>query len=287
MPGGLLDPCPCFLWVLGILNSFKGPRPRLSHGPFSVAWIFDDVFLHVILHPFFYRFLVQLGSNLAPNLAPKSTKNRSKSRPNSNLTCILFSIAFGIDFGRNFHRFSTPKSTKNQSKFNKKSTQHHNNQKTKKFIITRQGRWIRAFGHVMLATKMYKNPYNNPQKTGLKSTPQLGSILWPTWPHFGRVWGVKMEPSWHQIASKMTLQIYPKNDHILNRSWDQFWSILGSNLAPKRGPKKSFFDVFLALEPILGPRWPQDPPRALQITILIDFWTNFNRFLNQFYQILC
>ena len=99
-----------------------------------------DHFLDIFLQCHFGRFWLQLGLNLPPNLGPKSTKNRSKSRPNSNLTCILFSIAFGIDFGRNFHRFSTPKSTKNQSKFNKKSTQHHNNQKTKKFIITRQGR---------------------------------------------------------------------------------------------------------------------------------------------------
>ena len=75
---------------------------------------------------------------------------------------------------------------------------------------------------VALFQKINKNDAKILSKTAFKSTPQLGSILWPTWLHFGRVLGVKMDPSWHQIASKMALQIHPKNDHILNRSWDQF-----------------------------------------------------------------
>ena len=248
---------------------------------------FSIIFLNMFRH----RFRCHLGPILVPTWLQLGIQNRPKIDPRAIQTpsqlASCFRSPFGWIFERIFIDFRLPNRPKINQNSIKKSTQHHNNQKTKKLIITRQGRWNRALGHVMLATKMYKNPHSNLQKTGLKSTPQLGSILWPTWPHFGRVWGVKMDPSWHQIASEMTLQIHPKNDHILNRSWDQFWSILGSNLAPKRGPKKSFFDVFLALEPILGPRWPQDPPRALQITILIDFWTNFNRFLNQFYEIVC
>ena len=222
--------------------------------------------------PFFYRFLVQLGSNLAPNLAPKSTKNRSKSHPNSILTCILFSIAFWIDFGRNFHRFSILKSTKNQPKFNKKSTQHHNNQKTKKFIITRQGRWIRALGHVRLATKMYKNPYNNLQKTGLESTPQLGSILWPTWPHFGRVLGVKMGPSWHKSLQKWLSKSIQK--------MITFWIALGTDFdrfgaptwLPRGGPRNFCSMFFLLLSQSWGqdgPKTPQEPPKSRFWLILI------------------
>ena len=65
----------------------------------------------------------------------------------------------------------------------------------------------RALGHVMLSTKIYKNRPNILQKTAPKSMLQLGSILEPTWLHFGRVLGAKMGPSWLQMAPK----IDPKN----------------------------------------------------------------------------
>ena len=101
----------------------------------------------------------------------------------------------------------------------------------------------------------------HPTKTPLKSTPQLGSILDPTWPHFGRVLGAKMGPSWHQIAPKIDLQINQKNDHLSDGSWDRFSSILGPKMAPKRGSKLLFLVFFEALGAILGPRGPPDPPR--------------------------
>ena len=66
----------------------------------------------------------------------------------------------------------------------------------------------RALGHVMLCTKIDKHRPNIPQKTALKSMLQVGSILEPTWVNFGRVWGVKMGPSWLQMAPK----IDPKSD---------------------------------------------------------------------------
>ena len=122
--------------------------------------------------------------------------------------------------------------------------------------------------HVMLRTKFNKNGAKIPSKTTDKSTFQLGSILWPTWSHFGKVWGVKMRPSWHQIASKMTLQINPKNDHILDRSWDQFGA---PTWLPRGSARNNVSTFFLLLSPSWGqdgPKTPQEPP---QIPILIDF----------------
>ena len=74
----------------------------------------------------------------------------------------------------------------------------------------------------MLSQQINKKRPNIHQKIPLKSTPQLGSILAPTWLHFGEVLGAKMRPSWHQIAAKLDLQIDQKINHISDRSWDQF-----------------------------------------------------------------
>ena len=79
---------------------------------------------------------------------------------------------------------------------------------------------------------------------------QLGSILEPTWLHFGKVLEAKMGPSWHQIAPKLALQIDQKIDHISDRSWHRFWPILGTNLEPKT-----------AQDP---PSWSQDAAKTLQ-----------------------
>ena len=76
----------------------------------------------------------------------------------------------------------------------------------------------RALSHVMLSTKIDKNQPNILQKTAPKSMLQLGSILEPTWFHFGRVMGAKMGPSWLQMASK----IYPKNDQKNYKFLDHF-----------------------------------------------------------------
>ena len=73
-------------------------------------------------------------------------------------------------------------------------------------------------GHAMLRPQINNKCAKSPSKTALKSTPQLASILEPTWLHFGRVWGAKLEPSWHQMASKVDPKSDPKNDHRLDRS---------------------------------------------------------------------
>ena len=121
----------------------------------------------------------------------------------------------------------------------------------------------------MLFTKIYKNRLNNLQKTALKSMLEVGAILGPTCPHLGTVLRPKMEPNWHQIPSKIDFQIDQKNNHIFNHSWDDFFSILGPNLAPKRGPRTNFSTSFSFLAPSWGqdapkvpPRSPQDPPKT-------------------------
>ena len=102
------------------------------------------------------------------------------------------------------------------------------------------------------------------------------------WEGFGSQDGPKLA----QIASKMTLQINPKNDHILDRSWDRFWSILGSNLAPKRGGRRGVERTFFALGAKMA-------SRALNEDLETDFgrfldkcWSIFGRMLADF-QMIC
>ena len=77
-------------------------------------------------------------------------------------------------------------------------------------------------GQAMLRPQINKKFAKSLSKTALKSPPQLASILEPTWLHFGRVWGAKLEPSWHQIASKVNPKSEQKINHLSDRSWHQF-----------------------------------------------------------------
>ena len=58
-------------------------------------------------------------------------------------------------------------------------------------------------GHVILALKSNKIRPNILQKTTIKTMPQLGWILVPTWLHFGMVLGAKMGSSWVQITLRI------------------------------------------------------------------------------------
>ena len=102
----------------------------------------------------------------------------------------------------------------------------------------------------MLRSKINKNGIKIPSKTSVKSTSQQGSILKPTWLHFGRALGAKLEPSWHQIASKVDAKRYQKNDHLLDRSWEQFSCILAPIGEPRWSSKP--------------PSWSQDRPKTPQ-----------------------
>ena len=199
----------------------------------------------------FDRFWSQLGPNLAPKSTPKSIQEPPKIDPKSHLIFDLFFDRFFIDFSSIFDPKITPKSIKNQSQNQPKSP----TAKISKIYKKRRTVYdFSYFGHAMLGQKINKNPSKIHHKTALKSTPQLASILEPTWPHFGRISKAKMEPSWHQIAPKIDLQINQKNDHIFDRSWDRFWSILGPNLGGLSGG-------------VLGPSWPQDSLKYLKKNI--------------------
>ena len=64
---------------------------------------------------------------------------------------------------------------------------------------------------------------------------QVGSILEPTWPYFGRVVGAKLGPTWAQVAPKPHLKSDQKNDYLLDLLWDDFWCILAPKLGGKLG----------------------------------------------------
>ena len=103
---------------------------------------------------------------------------------------------------------------------------------------------------------------------------QLGLIL-------GGFWG----PRWGQVApnrSKSPSSNRSKNDHISDRSWGRFWSILGPKMTPERGHQKSLFEVPGALEAILGPRRPQDLPKRALGPIFDQFWLIFQQILMDF-----
>ena len=118
----------------------------------------------------------------------------------------------------------------NRPKFNQKvnpTTQQPRYRKNIKF--SNSSTLFTDFSYFALGMLRYifnKNGAKIPSKTNVKSTPQLASILVPTWLHFGRVLGAKLEPSWHQIASKADPKNDTKNDHLLDRPNIDIWSIL-------------------------------------------------------------
>ena len=167
----------------------------------------------------FDRFWFQLGPNLAPKSLPKPTQEPPKIDPKSHLIFDLFFDRFFIDFSSIFDPKITPKSIKNQSQNQPKSP----TAKISKIYKKRRTVYdFSHFGHAMLSQQINKKRPNIHQKTPLKSRPQLGSILAPTWLHFRQVLEAKMGPSWHQIAPKLDLQIDQKIDHMSDRSWDRF-----------------------------------------------------------------
>ena len=108
---------------------------------------------------------------------------------------------------------------------------------------------------------------------------QLGSNLVPTWVDFGRVLGSKLEPSWHQMASKRHPTNHQKND----RSWKasrsifvDFWVQLGGSRVVAR---TGFWSYFWLLGPSWGqdgakshPRGPRSSPRSPKTPSKTDFW---------------
>ena len=185
----------------------------------------------------FDRFWSQLGPNLAPKSSPKSIQEPPKIDPKSHLIFDMFFYQFFIDFSSIFDPQIDQKSIKNQS------TNHPNNT-TSKISKMLKNHWFFNtfchFGHAMLWSKINKNGANILSETPLKSTLQLGSILHPTWLHFGRFLEVKMEPNSLQDVFKMQSFFHSFFDIVFYLFFPNLaptWPQLGPNLAPKSTPK--------------------------------------------------
>ena len=124
----------------------------------------------------------------------------------------------------------------------------------------------------------------------VKSTPQLASIFLPTWLHFGRVLGAKLEPSWYQIVSKVDPKSDTKNDHLLGRPKIDFWRIFAPTCPPRKGGKCLGFLYIFGLEASWRHLGPKSSPRGLLGPILEDFdlqldgfWEDLGAYLGQFW----
>ena len=90
----------------------------------------------------------------------------------------------------------------------------------------------------MLSQQINKKRPNTYQKTPLKSAPQLGSILGPTWLHLGMVLGAKMGPSWYPIAEKSISKSIKKLITFriaLGTDFERFWAPTWHQLGPQDG----------------------------------------------------
>ena len=177
----------------------------------------------------FDRFWSQLGPNLAPKIHPKTHPRAIKNR--SQIVSYCWSV-FWLIFHRFFIDFRPQNHSKIYQKSSLKSSQEHINKKLKTSILYCNLQYTRALGYVMLCTKFKKKWYRNPFKNSSQINTKLGSVLHPTWLHFGRFLEVKMEPNSLQDAFKM----------------------------------QSFFILFLTsffidFYPNLAPTWPPNPPQ--------------------------
>ena len=104
-------------------------------------------------------------------------------------------------------------------------------------------------------------------------------------------WGGFWKPSWHQIAPKVDAQRYQKNDHLLDRSWEQFSWTLAPIWEPRWSPKPPSWSQDRPKTPqswrqdrLKTSTWSQDGPktlpRHLRGVTLKDFGLHFGRFFN-------
>ena len=156
----------------------------------------------------------------------------------------------------------------------------------------------------MLCTKLKKKWYRNPFKNSSQINTKLGSILHPTWLHFGRFLEVKMEPNslqdvfkmqsfFHSFLASFFIDFYPN----LAPTWSQ----LGPNLASKSTPKfiqdPSWSDKVKKIQPKWGPnsslstnmspKTPKVAPGRPHVPhfhwFLIDFWWIFDTIFIDFF----
>ena len=148
------------------------------------------------------------------------------------------------------------------------------------------------FGHVISCSNINKHGPKINHKTALKSTPQLGSILEPTWLHFGRVWGSKMGPSWTKSLQKSIFKSIKKlslSESLLGPIFIDF----GLQNRPQEGAPEITFRHFFSSWSHLGPKIPQDLPKSPQdppqehpglpnTSILEDFAPQLDGFWHRF-----
>ena len=121
----------------------------------------------------------------------------------------------------------------------------------------------------------------------------FGWLLKPTWLHFWRFLGAKLAPSWHQIASKIDLKNHQKiiTFYIASRPiFGGFWPPTSTSKGVQRN---GFWSSWGGLElswgqdgPKTSPRGPWDCFWLIFGPILVDFWTEFGRFLDWFWSIV-
>ena len=135
---------------------------------------------------------IDFSSILGPSWGPRWLQNRSKIDPKSSSKIYKFSNRFLINFFLILDRFLTPSGSQNRSKFDQQintTTQQSKNKNLKKpcvFSIQSCPRpcWI------MLKNRSKSNQH--PSKNRSQNNAQVGSILEPTWLHFGTVLGTKI-----------------------------------------------------------------------------------------------
>ena len=115
-------------------------------------------------------------------------------------------------------------------------------------------------------------------KTQAKIDRHVGPVLNPFLNKLGSILGGFCLPSWNHVRTKWDQNPSPqrinKNCRLSESLQNDFESIFGPNMAPKRRNFSLQNRCFLALGAFLGPRWPQEAPKTASKTdfgaILVD-----------------
>ena len=113
-----------------------------------------------------------------------------------------------------------------------------------------------------------KNESKSDSKTIQKSNKKSN----PSNIDFSSIWAPSWSPRWLQNRWKIDPKSKSKNQWMLESILDRFWSILPSNLRPKRRSANQGFRSYVG-------SWGQDGPRALQEGLRDRFWSDFRWYL--------
>ena len=144
---------------------YMGPGPIWARAKIDTKSIQEPFKIHLNLYLVFGPFWDRFFLDFGSNLAPQTTQ-----KPNQ----------------KSIHKLPNNLTTK----------------KPQKCISYWQGQWIRAVGLAKLSPNFMKNRCYIPSTLASKTMLPNGSILGPTWLHFGTILGPKLGPSWHQNRYK-------------------------------------------------------------------------------------